>query len=125
MALQRCVKGRPWLNVAPPALAICITPVKGTPREDLLPDVLERPLVESSLLLRHFPAKIDDPFVTGAAGDVHAVAPWAQHIRVWLAVRVEGQGNPSRRQVSRNFEGAALRIAHESHILVFDEPARP
>ena len=57
--------------------------------------------------------EIDDPLARRAARQVHAVHPRLQDVGVGPTVRVGRQAEPFARQIARNVERAALRIAHE------------
>ncbi len=95
--------------------------VLGALRKNILFDVLKRSIEERGFALRHFPAKIDDPHVAGTSRQVHAVAPWPQHIGIWSAIRIEWQEQPCARECAGNIERAAFRVAHICDVKIFNK----
>lgn len=108
-----------------PSLPIGITAIFLALRQNMLLDVLKRLLVKGRIPLGHLRSEIDDPHIAGAARDVHAIAPWTKHVGIRPAVRIERQLQPCARQISRNIEGASLRISHEGHAQVLDKSSCP
>ena len=79
----------------------------------MVPDMLERSLVERSLFLAHLPPEIHDPLARRAAGQVHAVDPGLENVRIGPPVRIGRKAQPFPREIARNVERPALRVAHE------------
>ena len=84
--------------------------------------MLKRCLVERCFLLPHAPAKIDDPFASRSAGQVHAIYPRPENVGIGPSVRIRRLAEPFSGLISGHIEGTALGIAHERNA---DVPALP
>src|SRR5215218_7221556 len=78
---------RASLSILPPLLCVSGSAVLRPYRVNMLPDILERPLVQGSLLHRH-KAEIYGPLSAGPTHQVYGAGNWAHYIRVGTAIDV-------------------------------------
>ena len=108
----------PRLDVPPPVGAVGVSAVPLAHRVDTVLHPPERFFVQRGVAVRHRPPEVDDPLPRRPPGQVHAVHPRLQDVRVGPAVRVRRQTEPRARLIARDVEGTALRVAHERNVRV-------